>query len=85
MDKYQNDLIIDATKGIKYYLSALPSTIPMENVPFYYVTHAGDRLDTLANFFYKTPSKWWIIAKANNIVNGAMALPAGRTLFIPNV
>jgi len=85
MNKYQNDLIIDVTKNIPYYLSVLPETVPMEDVPFYYTTRQGDRLDTLANAFYKTPNKWWVIAKANNIVNGNTALPAGLNLFIPNV
>lgn len=85
MNKYKNDLIIDVTKGIQYYLSALPEKVPMDDVPFYYITRAGDRLDTLSNAFYKTPNKWWVIAKANNIVDGSIALPTGLKLYIPNI
>jgi hypothetical protein len=45
----------------------------------------GDRLDTISNRFYKTPNNWWILAKANNLANGSMAVPIGTRLFIPNV
>jgi hypothetical protein len=45
----------------------------------------GDRLDTLSNTFYNTPTNWWVIAKANNLVNGSLAIPAGINLFIPNI
>ena len=85
MNRYQNDLIRDNTKGIPYYLSVLPSEIPTEVVPFYYTTRQGDRLDTLANTFYKNPNMWWVIAKANNLVNGSIAVDAGKKLFIPNI
>jgi nucleoid-associated protein YgaU len=85
IDRYQNNLIRDNTKGIPYYLSALPAEIPTEVVPFYYVTRQGDRLDNIANTFYKNPSMWWVIAKANNLVNGSIAISAGTRLYIPNI
>lgn len=85
MNKYQNDLIRDNTKGIPYNLSVLPSEIPEESVPFYYLTRQGDRLDNIANTFYKNPNMWWVIAKANNLVNGSIGVPAGTKLFIPNI
>lgn len=85
MEKYQSQLITDASKKIPYYQTALLSDIPMEDIPYYYITQENDRLDTISNLFYKTPTKWWIIAKANNIANGSIALPGGLRLFIPNV
>lgn len=85
MNRYNNNPKVDTTKGVRYNESVLPRTIPTEDVPFYYVTVAGDRLDTISNAFYKTPKYWWVIAKANKLVNGSIAVPAGLNLFIPNL
>ena len=85
MDKYTAPLTVDRTKKIPYYNTAIPTRIPSEDIPFYYVVQDGDRLDTISNKFYKTPNNWWILAKANNLANGSMAVPIGTRLFIPNV
>jgi hypothetical protein len=85
MNRYTTPLNIDSSKSIPYYQTSILSTIPTEDIPFYYITQDGDRLDTISNLFYKTPSKWWIIAKANNLANGSVGLEGGIRLFIPNV
>lgn len=85
MDKYITPLKIDKTKKIPYYNTNIPTRIPSEDIPFYYVTQDGDRLDILSYRFYKTSDNWWILAKANNLTNGSMAVPIGTRLFIPNV
>lgn len=85
MDKYTTPLTIDRTKNIPYYTTVIPASIPSEDIPFYYVTQDGDRLDTLSYKFYNTTANWWILAKANNLVNGSMAVPIGTRLFIPNI
>lgn len=68
-----------------YYSSAIPASIPSETVPYYYRSRQGDRLDTLSYQFYATPNYWWVIAKANNLANGTIAVPAGTVLRIPNL
>lgn len=86
INRYSNDLkIVQSDESPRYYSSVLPISIPSETVPFYYMSRDGDRLDTLSNTFYNTPTNWWVIAKANNLVNGSLAIPAGINLFIPNV
>lgn len=85
MNKYTDSIKIDRTKNIPYYETALLNSVQEEEVPFYYTTRGIERLDNIANKFYKTPTKWWIIAKANNISNGAVSVPEGTKLFIPNV
>lgn len=85
MNKYQTDLTVDKTKNIPYFQTVLLSDIPEETVPFYYTTRGNERLDILANRFYQNSSKWWIIAKANNLANGTVSVPNGTKLFIPNV
>jgi phage tail protein X len=85
MNKYISPLTVDTTKKIPYYTTTIPTRIPTEDVPFYYVVQDGDRLDTLSYKFYKTTANWWVLAKANNLANGSMAVPIGTRLFIPNI
>lgn len=85
MNRYTTPLTVDTTKGIPYYTTALTTQIPSEDIPFYYVAQAGDRWDSLSYRFYKTSENWWILAKANNLANGSLAVPEGATIFIPNV
>ena len=85
MERYVTPPTIDTTKDIAYYQTAILSKIPQEELPFYYTTQEGDRLDTISTLFYKTPTNWWVIAKANNLANGSIAVPGGTVLFIPNV
>lgn len=85
MDKYTQPLSVDSTKGIPFYRNPILSSVSMESVPYFYVTRLGDRLDQLANVFYKDPKKWWVLAKANNIANGTLALPPGTSIYIPRI
>lgn len=85
MQRYTTPLRVDTTKGIPYYTTVIPNRIALEDIPFYYVTQAGDRFDTLSYKFYGTSTNWWLLAKANNLANGAISPPIGTRLFIPNV
>jgi hypothetical protein len=85
MERYTTTPEIDDTKNIPYYKTIIPTGIPNEDIPYYYITQDGDRFDTLAYKFYNTPTYWWILAKANNLANGSIAPPIGTTLFIPNI
>lgn len=85
MNRYQETLNIDTTKSVPYYQTTILNTVPQESLPFYYTARQNERLDTISTMFYKTPSKWWIIAKANNLSNGVIAVSAGTKLFIPNI
>jgi nucleoid-associated protein YgaU len=85
MDRYNRPLAIDNSKNIPYYTTQLTTKIPTEDIPFYYVVQEGDRLDSISNRFYKTPENWWVIAKANFLTNGSLAVQPGTRLFIPNI
>lgn len=85
MNKYQTDLVINDTNNIPYYETTIISSTPVETVPFYYTTRGNERLDNISNRFYNTPKKWWVIAKANNLANGTVAVQNGTKLFIPNI
>lgn len=85
MQRYTTPLRIDTTKKIPYYTTILPSVIPPEDIPYYYVTQDGDRLDVLAYKFYNNSEMWWVLAKANNLSDGTIGIPIGTQLFIPNI
>ena len=46
-------------------------------------TRIGDRFDMLAYEFYGDVTLWWIIAKANIMINGTLAVEPGLKLRIP--
>jgi hypothetical protein len=46
-------------------------------------TRIGDRFDTIADEFYSDVTLWWIIAKANVLINGTLAVEPGIRLRIP--
>ncbi len=59
-----------------------PKVLPDDN-DLYIITEQGDRLDILANTYYKNPSMWWIIATANNINDANFYIEPGIQLRIP--
>ena len=57
--------------------------IQEKNSDMYFISQAGDRLDNLAQRFYKDASMWWYIARANNL--NSINVPAGVSLRIPQL
>jgi len=51
---------------------------------FKYTWKSGDRLDLLAETFYKTPRKWWVIAEANPEIVDIATITAGTVIRIPH-
>jgi hypothetical protein len=85
MQRYIENPVVDTTKTVPYFEPVILTDIPTEDIPFYYISQEGDRLDSISTLFYKTADNWWVIAKANNLANGSIAIPAGTKLFIPNI
>ena len=81
---YNSNDILSTTQGIKYYKAKKYPPIPPQESDIYVVTVQGDRLDLLANTYYKDPSLWWVISVANsNITFGSMFPEPGIQLRIP--
>lgn len=57
--------------------------IPRDVSDIYLMTTPGDRLDLLAKKYYGDVGYWWIIAEANAIGKGNMAIPVGMQLRVP--
>lgn len=76
---------IDENKN-RYYTTTLYPEIPPNINDIYLLTEVGDRLDVLANTYYKDNSLWWIIARANpdKIRRDGLLLKPGLQIRIPN-
>lgn len=79
---YDNKVKKTVDGRLVYSIKRFP-TIPMRESDVYVATETGDRLDTLAKYFYKDQSLWWIIAAANNIHDAKFSFPDGTILRIP--
>ena len=67
----------------KYLGSTIyPKIAPTDN-DLYVISEVTDRLDLLANTYYKDPSMWWVIATANNLNDANFFVEAGTQLRIP--
>ena len=78
MNRYQ----YTKTEQNKYNITRYPQ-FPKQQSDLYIISPEGDRLDMLANEFYKDPRYWWVLAEANNVGKGTMIVPAGLQLRIP--
>lgn len=84
MDRYKNIDTLHSPEGIRYYKNVLFPQIPLSENDIYVITGEGDRLDLLADQFYKDTTLWWIISIANGELNqGSMYLPVGMQIRIP--
>lgn len=81
--RYNNSNILKTNKGKRYYNTILYPLIKPDISDIYVITTAGDRLDILANDFYKDPTMWWIIASANNLRKDSIYIQPGTQLRIP--
>ena len=76
---------VDENKN-RYYTTTLYPEIPPNISDIYLLTEVGDRLDVLANTYYKDNSLWWIIARANpdKIRRDGLLLKPGLQIRIPS-
>jgi len=81
--RYYDAKLKKSTDGREVYSSRVYPNIPLRDDDIYIATELGDRLDTLANYFYSDSTLWWIIASANNLHTAVFALKEGTILRIP--
>jgi hypothetical protein len=48
-----------------------------------YTWEDGDRLESVSQTFYSTPTSWWLIAEANPEIEDCLNIPAGYVLRVP--
>lgn len=73
------------TLGIPYYKPNFYPEIPKDSSDIYIITEFGDRLEFLANQFYKDTTLFWIISSANpdDVNFGSFFITEGTQLRIP--
>jgi len=85
LPRYINSLQIRRTRsGTRYYSTVITNPIPLDTFQLVITAQDGDRFDSLAVRYYRDAAKWWIIAKANNLLNGTMMISGGTQLVIPS-
>lgn len=87
MQRYRlSDEILKTQEGKRFLAANIPTPIFLENsFPITHISTENDRLDSLAYRYYGDAMKWWIIARANNLVNGSIAIKPGTKLSIPRL
>ena len=78
--------ISEKSSGNKIYLKNVKyPPIPLDITDIYIISKDGDRLDNLANQFYKDSDLWWIISKANpnKISRDSFFIKPGLQIRIP--
>lgn len=84
MNRYENDIVLKTQQGRPYFKSKFYPNIPLSESDVYVITNVGDRLDLLAQQYYKDATLWWVIAMANNnATKGALYPIPGTQLRIP--
>lgn len=81
--RYDNIQTKKDDKGRRYVPPVLYPNIPFDAKDIYVRTVVADRLDLLAHQFYRNVKYWWIIAHANNLGKGSIAIPEGTQVRIP--
>ena len=81
--RYSNIQLTKDTTGRRVLPSVMYPNIPYDTRDIYVRTTSGDRLDLLSHQFYKNVKYWWIIAHANNLGKGSLAIPEGSQVRIP--
>jgi len=82
MNRYQSSVVNKRYDGKRVKLTTRYPNIPVSGNDIYIIATETDILDSLAQKYYRDPTLWWIIARANGIA-GTMFPSVGRQLRIP--
>ena len=83
--KLRNENQFVGKLGDQYYRTTYYPEIEPQESDIYVETEFGDRLDLLANQFYKDVTLYWVIAIANpDVINmGSLFITEGSQIRIP--
>lgn len=87
MGRYQSIRILNDSvvkPKARFYTTVRYPEVPLSENDIYVITTAGDRLDLLANQYYRDSSLYWVIAIANNnLTKNSLYIPEGTQIRIP--
>jgi hypothetical protein len=81
--RYNNTKIKISRDGKRVLKPTIYPRIPIKDSDIFIYPKFGDRLDNLAQKYYKDVSLWWIIAKANNLDEAHIGLTLDEQIRIP--
>lgn len=81
--RYDNAKILRDRDGNRYFRPTIVPNIPLQDSDIFMFPREGERFDTLAQKYYGDSTLWWIIAKANELNNGKLALDPDQKIRIP--
>jgi nucleoid-associated protein YgaU len=86
MARYRNKInVIQQENNFSYYSTAIPSDAVEEQVVYKHTARIGDRWDTLAYKYLGSAALWYVIANANNSLNGSIFIKPGTIVTIPQI
>lgn len=84
MPRYQNNIFITKTEeGNRYYSSVIPIDPVEDQIQYTYKARIGDRWDTIAYKYLGSAALWYVVANANNALNGSIFIKPGTVIIIP--
>ena len=83
MSRYNNTKTLTDINGKKFKARTDYRKFPIRQSDIYYVTKQGDRLDLLAQTYFGSVTRWWVIAEANSLEVLGYDLKPGLQLRIP--
>ena len=84
MDRYNNNKKRKDKETSTTFYSSIIYPKPERSADDIYIrARMGDRLDHLAFEYYNDVTLWWIIAEANGLGKGSLAVPQGKQIRIP--
>lgn len=86
MPRYQNQITVQRTEqGKAFYSSVIPVDPIEEQLQYQHRARIGDRWDTIAYKYLGNANLWYVIANANNSLNGSIFIKPGTTIIIPQL
>jgi len=83
MQRYKNTKKIKDINNKRKFESTIYPDIPREVDDIYFISTRGDRLDLYADKYYSDTTEWPLIAQANGLGKGTLAVPPGIQIRIP--
>lgn len=83
MNRYSKSSPNKRFDGKRVQLTTTYPGIPIAANDLYIIATETDFLDALAQKYYRDPTLWWVIARANGIA-GTLKAPTGKQLRVPS-
>lgn len=85
MQRYQPDTVIKNEDNQRIFETSYHPEFPITDKDLFIITKRGQRFDELAYQYYQDQTLWWVIAKANGLVDGSLVIRPGIRIRIPDL